>query len=415
MKASNERRIHMSPIRFPEHKHFTPRDDLAEHVAIAALQAVSGQLPGLEDWQRATVRKRPTSIFDINGKLLFLDYPVARGTEVVGKVRGAASRVLGPPVVSLVRENASWDYAKSAEALNTRMRKEYPNWKIRSTKLVCYSYPKLGVMYNVTNPGGKQARLIFDIASLNLIPEATPESRGREGAYAWSFYDMLLDEQRAERLDQYQKIDRRRLEISPDTRQLMVAAQSLVAINELIVGRFPGWATVTRQLQFCNHYLHTEARSHHCFSLHGQQVDDYCALATCQMILDYYRYYYTQDQIAPALDYSHAARGCPSDQSAGYESLSNNHLDATYDSTPSFAEAQTQIDALRPFKSGVPHHARACAGYSYTSFLGNVTSQSLYIYDPWPWNADFKAGGAVYWENWNAVTRTNCVYTRLVY
>jgi hypothetical protein len=54
-------------------------------------------------------------------------------------------------------------------------------------------------------------------------------------------------------------------------------------------------------------------------------VNDYCAVATCQMILWYYRYYYTQNQIAPALGYS-AGGGCPSDQSTGYESLSNNHI-----------------------------------------------------------------------------------------
>jgi hypothetical protein len=405
----------MPTTRFPEQKHYIPRNDLTEHVSLAALQAVSARLPGLEDWQRATVRKRPISIYDINGKLLFLDYPVARGTEVVGKVRGAASRVLGPAVVSLVRENSPWDYAQSVAKLNARLSKEYRGWKIQSPKLVCYSYPKLGVLYNVINLAGKRLRLIFDVASLDLIPEATPDNKNMEGAFAWSYYDMLPDKVRAERLDRYQTLDRRRLEISADTRKELVASRSLMAIGELVIDRIPRWVTVTRQLQFCNHSLETEARSHHCFSLHGQQVNDYCALATGQMILDYYRYYYTQDQIAPAMSYSHAAGGCPSDQGPGYESLSNNHLDATYDSSPSFAESRAQIDALRPFKSGVPHHARACAGYSYTSQLGSVTSQSLYIYDPWPWNADYKVGGAVYWEDWDAVTRTNCVYARLLY
>jgi hypothetical protein len=400
--------------RFPEERHLIPRSELTEHVSIASLQAVSAQLPGLESWQRATLHKRPISIFDLNGKLLFLDYPVVLGRETVGRVRGAASKVLGSPVISLLREGVTWDYAQSVEKLNARVKKEYRDWKVLETKLVCYSYPKLGVMYNLVDPRGEKARLVFDVVSLNQIPEATPDSSGREGAYAWSFYDSLQDEQRAERMDQFTKIDQARLQAPANTRKLMVASRSLASINTAIIDQLQLWRTTTRQLQFCSHYLHTEARSHHCFILHGQQVDDYCAVATCQMILCYYRYYYTQDQIAPALNYS-AGSGCPSDQSAGYESLSSNHIDATYDTSPTFAEAENQINALHPFKSGIPGHARACAGFSSTSWYNVITSRSLYIYDPWPWNADLKAGGAVYWEDWGAVTRTNCVYTRLIY
>lgn len=169
---------------------------------------------------------------------------------------------------------------------------------------------------------------------------------------------------------------------------------------------------MTKQLQFCTHYNYNEIRSHHCFVLHAQQKWDYCAVATCQMILCYYRYYYTQDQIAPALNYSPG--GCPPDQSAGYEQLSCNHLDATYDTSPTWEEARDQINAIHPLKSGVPGHARACAGYSYVWWLFGITDRRLYIYDTWPWNADYKLGGAVYWEDWDTITHTNYVFTRLL-
>ena len=151
--------------------------------------------------------------------------------------------------------------------------------------------------------------------------------------------------------------------------------------------------TTTKLLQFCSHYAYNAARGHHCFSLHGQQVNDYCAVATCQMILCYYRYYFTQDQIAPACGYT-AGNGCPADQSPGYESMSCNHIDASFDNAPTWQKARDQIDALHPFKSGVPGHARACAGYSRTVFtFGGTTEEKLYIYDPWPWNANFAVAG----------------------
>jgi len=69
-------------------------------------------------------------------------------------------------------------------------------------------------------------------------------------------------------------------------------------------------------------------------------------------------------------------------------------------------------------KSGVPGHARAIAGYSRNMFsiLGaDDSDRKLFVYDPWPWNADLKAGGDVYWEDWDSITHTNFVYTKLDY
>jgi hypothetical protein len=179
--------------------------------------------------------------------------------------------------------------------------------------------------------------------------------------------------------------------------------------------KFAWKKTITKRLQFCPHYADTHARGHHCFSLKAQEVDDYCAVATCQMVLCYYRYYYAQDDIAAPCGYS-AGSGCPADQSPGYESLSCNHIDAAFDNSPTWEKGRDEIDALHPFKSGIPGHARACAGYSYTQWiivLGGITDRKLYIYDPWPWNADHALGGAVYWEDWDSITHTNYVTTRI--
>ena len=403
----------MPSIKFPEEKHLIPKPELVEHAAMAALNAVVGQLPGLETWQRGTLRKLPMSIYDINGKLLFLDYPVAAGGEVVGKVRAAASAVLGAPVISLIREFGTWDFGQSAEKLAGRIKKDFKEWKVGPPKLVCYSYPKLGVMFSGTDPHGKRGRLIFDVTSLDLIPEAKPGDMGREGAFAWSFYDSLSDDKRGEGIELAKKYKKVRAEVGDVGLTAMLASKTLFSIKDSLVAVFPAWKTTTKELQYCTHYAYNEARSHHCFVLHGQQTWDYCAVATCQMILCYYRYYYTQDQIAPSLNY--APGGCPSDQSAGYESLSNNHIDASYDNTPTFAEAKTQINGLHPFKSGISGHARACAGYSQTSWYNIVTSSKLYIYDPSPWNADYKLAGSIQWENWDLPAKTNFVTTRLDY
>ena len=397
-----------------EHRNYFPRRELYEHVALTAAHSVAVGLPGLGAWGSASLRKRARTIYDINGRPLFLDYPIVRGRQVVGTVRAAASKVLGKPVISQIVGKPQWDYGKAVADLTPKVQREHPGWRIGPARLVCYSYPKLGVMFSLTDPRGRSQRLIFDVADGRSIPEGDP-AKGREGAVAWSFYGALDQDEREKRLERQHKIDEAQLQVASNLREIL---QQEVRFTQLVreVKVMPFEQTVTRELQFCPHYAYNEARSHHCFVLHGQQVNDYCAVATCQMILCYYRYYYSQDDIAPALNYS-SGSGCPADQSAGYESLSNNHIDATYDSTADWEEARSELQKLHPLKSGVTGHARAVAGYAYTRtfFPWGMTDKKLYVYDPWPWNADYKLAGEVYWEDWDSIFHTNFIYTKLDY
>ena len=131
------------------------------------------------------------------------------------------------------------------------------------------------------------------------------------------------------------------------------------------------------------------------------------------MILDFYRYHFTQDQIAAAMGTGAGGTTNPG-QVNGYHSLSNNGVVATYDTSADWAEAKAEIDANRPVKSGIPGHARACAGWMRQNIflVGQSPRRWLKIYDPWPWNADICQGGAVVWEDWESVTHTNFIYVR---
>jgi hypothetical protein len=131
------------------------------------------------------------------------------------------------------------------------------------------------------------------------------------------------------------------------------------------------------------------------------------------MILDFYKYHFDQTDIAAAMSTGAGGTTNPN-QVTGYESLSNNGLDATYDSTASWSEAKAEIDANRPVKSGIPGHARAVAGWKRQNFflVGASPKQWIKVFDPWPWNTDICDGGAIYWEDWDAVTHTNWIYVR---
>jgi hypothetical protein len=385
-----------------------PLPHLAEHATLSILQNAAAGLPELKSWMEARVRKTPVSIWDINGQVLFHDWPVMRGSQALGYVRTAASAILGSPVVATELGPRPWSYEDAVKKLLPKVRKELRGANPEH-RLVCYSYPKLGVMFEA--PGETQRRVIYDVASFDRIPEK-PERPDEEGAYAWSFYESLTDAERKRRQARFKKADALRLAAPKAVRTAIAARRTLKDIATGITFKFR--RTATKLLSFCSHYAYNAARSHHCFALHGQQVNDYCAVATCQMILCYYRYYYSQDDIAPSLSYS-AGGGCPPDQSPGYESLTCNHLDASFDNAPTWEKARDQIDLLRPLKSGVPGHARACAGYSYTwsIFTPGIRDKKLYIYDPWPWNADYAVAGAITWEDWDAITHTNYVTAKI--
>lgn len=398
----------MPSQRYPEAESMIGQDELVEYASFGVLKNAAAGIPDLTEWVGGAVRKTPLRIHDINGQPLFYDFEVARGTEVLGNVRVAASKVLGAGAFATELGARRWDYDAAVRKLAPRVKRQFAKARISPPRLVCYSYPKLGVMFEIEGKSGS-SRAIYDVSSLAPVPDK-PEGAEPEGFYAWSVYDSLADADRRQRLARFRRVEADLSSLSGRLRRDILAARTLRSVFD----RFPLTYAIgaTKLLQYCSHYGHSHARSHHCFVLQGQQVNDYCAVATCQMILCYYRYYRSQDDIAPSLGYS-AGGACPADQSPGYKSLSCDHLDSSFDSSPTWQKARDQINLLRPLKTGVPGHARACAGYSYTNWSLGGPDRKLYIYDPWPWNADFALGGAVTWEDWGAITHTNYVYANI--
>jgi hypothetical protein len=393
--------------KYLEQNNLHDRMELRNHAVIGAAVHLKMGTPFFDHLAAGKVAKEPLEIYDLNGHLLFLDYPVNSKEEHLGTIRTAATKIIGNPVVSYEIGKRYWDYESAAKKLTARVKKEYPKLKVIGTRLICYSYPKLGVIFELADSAGKTKRLIYDVASLEIISEKESKP-DHEGAIPWSFYDSLDEEARKVGLRQFDIHKKLIAEGRPEDIRAIQALKPISEINAF----FPIPLLESKRLQYCPHYRETEPRSHHCFVLHCQQKNDYCAVATCQMILCYYRYYYSQDEIAPKLGYNPG--GCPSDQSGGYKTLTCNHLNAAFDTNPTWEKAKAEIDALHPFKSGISGHARACAGYSRLKIKKfGIDTKSLFIYDPWPWNADYKIGGAVSWENWNDKTHTNYVTTKI--
>jgi hypothetical protein len=364
------------------------------HAATQIHLAMYSNTPGISAWRSGINFDEAQTIYDLNGQPLFYDFTVySNNDDPVGIVRATASTVLGVPVCSVYLGAPRWDIGKANEKAKKLVEKKF-RAQVASSKLVCYAYPKLGIALEWVDPRKhKRGRTIIDVSDLSIIPEIKrPKARG---VGAWSIYDKI------------------------PTRKVPGAVKKYALHNNFvsrlkrskkfdIVKSLSGDKFALAQAQFAKYYSSYEAKilsfcthsfSHECFRMHGQETDVWCVVATGQMILDFWRYYETQSNIATAMGTGAGGTGWTGEVN-GLESLTCNHFDAQSDLNPSFSKAMKEINANRPFDYSYPRHAMACVGYSrYKLTFLNI--DSVYLYDPWPVNT-----GAIRWEVWGTETVT---------
>jgi hypothetical protein len=389
------------------------KDRAAEHALMTYRRAWAADVVGLAPLATAELDPEPLEICDLNGEPLFYEFSAMDGKQQVGRLKASADKRLGAPVVTVELGARKWDAGKGIRQAKEQAQELFPKARIEDTDLVCYSYPKIGVRVDLVTESGEQTSLIFDVADGSHITRFGADEL--EGQTAWSVLDAVSPRRVEENVTLWDLRDRERDAAQKETPKLFArgyTTEETIKLKETLLVPSPYLYLPfisSRVLRFA-----PRCSAHQpCFELYAQQTDVYCAVATGQMILDFYRYHYDQDDIAAAMG-TGAGGTSNTGQVAGYESLSNNCLDATYDGTADWTEAKTEIDANRPVKSGVPGHARACAGWKRQNIwlVGQQPQRWLRIYDPWPWNADICDGGAVYWEDWDAVTHTNFISVR---
>jgi hypothetical protein len=392
-----------SPIseeRAKDHALFALRSNWAEGVY------------GFEKGGVVALEKKPLIIHDLNGQVLFYEFEVKDEDKPVGSVKTSASRAIGSAVPQIQLGPRRWDPDYAFDKAKEKVKEEYHRANIAEVELVCYSYPKIGV--RIYTDDGES--MIFDVASLSLVDRFGSDEL--EGHTSWSFYNEIVEPDAAMREkrwvleDGYLEAAKSEIpgivEGKLEAKEQKETKMAIYKAYKPIGAIYPIPFVSQKLIQFS-----PRCTTHNCYALYAQQTNVYCAVATGQMILDFYRYYYTQDEIAVAMGTGPYGT-YNSGQVNGYETLSNYCLDAVYDSTANWGEAKAEIDANRPLKSGIPGHARACFGWKRQNIylVGTKPKLWLYILDPWPWNASICSGGAMYWEDWDAITHTNFIYVR---
>ena len=119
----------------------------------------------------------------------------------------------------------------------------------------------------------------------------------------------------------------------------------------------------------------------------------WCVGASTQMLLDFYRYEYTQIWLAQedGLGTKANPNGLPyarvNDVVTTIEKLSSKALDATINTSPNWTEFRAEMRANRPMISFIPGHSRTVVGYTRTGIVAINPFRGLLVFDPWPPNS----------------------------
>ncbi|HJH25443.1 MAG TPA: hypothetical protein C5S37_01440 [Methanophagales archaeon] len=358
-----------------------------EHATVYMLDAVLTQTPGLEEWRGAMVNPEPLTIYDMNGKKLFYEFSVEKKGKMVGTIKASASAELGPSVYTLEIGPRPWDASAAIEKAKELAQQEYDG-EIISAKLVCYSYPKIGVIVTFADQPvtGEKRRMIIDAADYSIIPDKKPEA---EGIGVWSLYESIPEEEKLQRIAEWESDDKFVSSVIEKANSMgiedltakVLSEEELKSLEEQIVG--------------------DRAQMVLGVPLYGQTNSVRCCVASAQMIAKWYFVTHTQDYIAGVMGCGDGSLCWPDQELLYYKEPSGLHKAGSFtDYSPTFEEAKNEISQLRPFRSGIPGHCRVCRGWG-------TYPERLYINDPWPENE-----GRKYWENWGGVTHTNDIYVR---
>jgi hypothetical protein len=377
----------------------------------------------IEVWRGAVLSKVPALIYDLSGRLLFYQFAVRRNFEIVGEILVSGDERLGAPVINvepkpsaqslIIQGEKAQERADLVELAVQKALEVNPGAQVLDAYVVCYAYPKLGIQVDLAEPdaqwGGVPLTFILDIATRKQVVEL-PEGTGGGELDGNEAYSLLQMAERQPELGEDDDAQSRDMAIRATRKKFGDMSGSMLDLLEAYEESEGGGGLVeeSREVVLPDRILSQSGD----FPL-IPQIDTYhCALASAEMIISYL------DGDAPTqteleAPFKKGPFGTTNkNQIRGYKAILNDSgfLPLPLDSDPTPPEIQQSIDNNMPMKSGVPSHARVCAGYRVSRYPATERHDGLelfemLIHDPWPPNE-----GAKYWESWTSILHKNCIY-----
>lgn len=325
-----------------------------------------------------------TPIYDTNGEILFYRFPLSQNGCPAGYADVAAHSIFGAPLLA-VSPSSVWDeqaiVEAAREAFLAHAREKPPFHDYDEIRIVAYSYPKIAVQFLHEK---KEVAMLECYTWIN-VPHAHAKTAAHKPLEVshferWSLIDGLPPEVAEQNHKKFEA--RIALGGQPEFSgldQRLISSAAIVPIIPIVLSE--SWEV---------HYNPISTSHHPCFELKGQETNVWCVVASTQMLLDFYRYNYTQTKIAQQLGLGTPTSpiGLPysrvGDVVTQLQVMSSNALTAQMITSPTFADFTSELKQNRPMISFIPGHSRAVAGYTWTSPILPTGFSGLLVYDPWP-------------------------------
>lgn len=319
-------------------------------------------------------------IYDLNGEKLLQRITLEKAGGPVGYLDVALHGALGNPL-QRVSFGLPWDEAKILEAANARA----AEWSIvdfDQVRFVVYDFPKVGVQFLRDS----EELLLIDWATLSRVRREEVDVFGERLRFEqWSLLDEMRFSSRRRSEDRFVDL----------LRTLRTLAEEEGRERWSLTDRLS--EVVTRE------YLRFSKKqpSHSlCFEMRPQEEEELCVAACAEMMLDFYRDEYTQQEIATALGLGATGLSCARHEFEiveVLEALAGHGFLAWLNACPhSFGrEVKKEIRENRPLILIGGSHARVIVGYIEINLPGGkFPALGFSLYNPWPPGK----GEIEYWE-----------------
>lgn len=365
---------------------YVPIDTARNHASFALLEFASLDALGeKEKWINAAVNPKPLVIYDINGKMLFYLFTIEKNNQKIGEIKIAASKLLGGSVITIGEQDKSIDLTTLEKKVQSEISPKSIKDASLSTQMVCYQYPKIGMMARYIDPMTKEMRKItLDANDFSVIPDRSPRYEGDIGLI--SYYANLPCDKYSTLINSWNQYD--------------LQVQKFINSDPTLRSVKNGAISAQMMRTYSNLAITPKAVSEYktlSVPLYGQIDSQWCAVATAQMISAWHGVSRTQNQIANKMGVSPGV-GANINQELNYyrASIASGGLgkpgSLDYYSI-NWYDSKNEINNNRPFKVGNSGHARCMRGYIRSPSNGYTY---FYFNDPWPVNQ-----GNVYWEWFN--------------
>ncbi|GEM_PF-3342558 len=338
----------------------------------------------IENLTDCKIASRITSIYDLNGEILFYRVPILNARRHVGFADIARYPGFQVPLISFcVGRTWQEDHIRDEVIREVQSgRRTRPDFD--STRFVAHDFPRISLHYI---KDGKTIR------SVELGSRRTPIS---EWSYI-DFHQQCFPLKTSRRFFEHLKAWQDRL-------AMIRRPVSLLRLNPNIFARIfnlpvSSVASLPRYFYICYRPGHM---THRCFERRKVSNDPWCTIATLQMLLDWYRINLSQEEIADDLDVTNEKGfqlNLHKELPDHISKLSSEHLEAYHTDDPTWSFLHGEIIENRPAlltywrpatNNGQDSHSVAVTGSTISTYFwletapdsGIAPAFGLYVFDP---------------------------------